>query len=442
MPMSEYERILITDAAKGKKQALKILLDLYRPRLVEVIEGELHSLDHVDSIINSVSVKAEHEIRQLQNPAEFGRMIKELTRAECADSQKNDRDVPPQGAPTAQSFASVAPFRPVMQNHMPAAQSDPSGTVPFRPAVQNHASAAPKNPSAAVPFRPVVLNCPTDASDPYAPPSPQNAVEYDSKTELLTEEHTEPLPLSLSADEAKTELLTDESGTAPLHEEAKTELLSEGVSVTREDEPKTELLSEGVSVTREDEVKTELLSEGVSVTRQDEAKTEVLSEGISVTRQDEEKTVLLSEEQHSEKTEESVTEPIPEQQGELLYKPDTMPRAHDQAPSNSPATGTAKVGLLVCVKGENTGENFSLYAGANRVGVSDDCDVQIKDRSLTDADHVFVIYDERRESFSLDPGSLSSRLFVNDASVDSPIFIQSHDTLRIGGSAFMLVSFQ
>ena len=391
MPMSEYERILITDAAKGKKQALKILLDLYRPRLVEVIEGELHSLDHVDSIINSVSVKAEHEIRQLQNPAEFGRMIKELTRAECADSQKNDRDVPPQGAPTAQSFASVAPFRPVMQNHMPAAQSDPSGTVPFRPAVQNHASAAPKNPSAAVPFRPVVLNCPTDASDPYAPPSPQNAVEYDSKTELLTEEHTEPLPLSLSADEVKTELLTDESGTAPLHEEAKTELLSEGVSVTR---------------------------------------------------QDEEKTVLLSEEQHSEKTEESVTEPIPEQQGELLYKPDTMPRAHDQAPSNSPATGTAKVGLLVCVKGENTGENFSLYAGANRVGVSDDCDVQIKDRSLTDADHVFVIYDERRESFSLDPGSLSSRLFVNDDSVDSPIFIQSHDTLRIGGSAFMLVSFQ
>ena len=425
MPMSEYERILITDAAKGKKQALKILLDLYRPRLVEVIEGELHSLDHVDSIINSVSVKAEQEIRQLQNPAEFGRMIKELTRAECADSQKNDRDVPPQGAPTAQSFASVAPFRPVMQNHMPAAQSDPSGAVPFRPAVQNHASAAPKNPSAAVPFRPVVLNCPTDASDPYAPPSPQNAVEYDSKTELLTEEHTEPLPLSLSADEAKTELLTDESGTAPLHEESKTELLSEGVSVTLEDEPKTELLSEGVSVTREDEPKTELLSEG-----------------ISVTRQDEEKTVLLSEEQHSEKTEESVTEPIPEQQGELLYKPDTMPRAHDQAPSNSPATGTAKVGLLVCVKGENTGENFSLYAGANRVGVSDDCDVQIKDRSLTNADHVFVIYDERRESFSLDPGSLSSRLFVNDASVDSPIFIQSHDTLRIGGSAFMLVSFQ
>ncbi len=425
MPMSEYERILITDAAKGKKQALKILLDLYRPRLVEVIEGELHSLDHVDSIINSVSVKAEHEIRQLQNPAEFGRMIKELTRAECADSQKNDRDVPPQGAPTAQSFASVAPFRPVMRNHMPAAQSDPSGAVPFRPAVQNHASAAPKNPSAAVPFRPVVLNCPTDASDPYAPPSPQNAVEYDSKTELLTEEHTEPLPLSLSADEAKTEFLTDESGTAPLHEEAKTELLSEGVSVTREDELKTELLFEGVSVTREDE-----------------AKTEVLSEGISVTRQDEEKTVLLSEEQHSEKTEESVTEPIPEQQGELLYKPDTMPRAHDQAPSNSPATGTAKVGLLVCVKGENTGENFSLYAGVNRVGVSDDCDVQIKDRSLTDADHVFVIYDERRVSFSLDPGSLSSRLFVNDASVDSPIFIQSHDTLRIGGSAFMLVSFQ
>jgi hypothetical protein len=403
MPMSEYERILITDAAKGKKQALKILLDLYRPRLVEVIEGELHSLDHVDSIINSVSVKAEHEIRQLQNPAEFGRMIKELTRAECVDSQKNDRDVPRQGAPTAQSFASVAPFRPVMQNHMPAAQSDPSGAVPFRPAVQNHASAAPKNPSAAVPFRPVVLNCPTDASDPYAPPSPQNAVEYDSKTELLT----------------------DESGTAPLHEEAKTEFLFEGVSVTLEDEPKTEVLSEGVSVTR-----------------QDEAKTEVLSEGISVTRQDEEKTVLLSEEQHSEKTEESVTEPIPEQQGELLYKPDTMPRAHDQAPSNSPVTGTAKVGLLVCVKGENTGENFSLYAGANRVGVSDDCDVQIKDRSLTDADHVFVIYDERRESFSLDPGSLSSRLFVNDASVDSPIFIQSHDTLRIGGSAFMLVSFQ
>ena len=141
------------------------------------------------------------------------------------------------------------------------------------------------------------------------------------------------------------------------------------------------------------------------------------------------------------------SDPIPEPKtvpdGELLFKPDQDQHpAESKAPEPPVHLNAPKVGLLVCVKGENAGENFSLYAGRNRVGVSEYCDVQIKDASLTEDYNFEIIYDEKRESFSLLPGKLSSRLFVNDNYVDSAVFIQSHDTLRTGNSAFLLVSFQ
>lgn len=97
--------------------------------------------------------------------------------------------------------------------------------------------------------------------------------------------------------------------------------------------------------------------------------------------------------------------------------------------------------MLVCTRGDDAGKNFPLKAGVNRIGVTDDCDVVINDNTLT-ANHNFeVVYDERRDNFSLRPGRMASKLFLNNEYVDSSIFMQAHDTIKTGKSEFMLVVF-
>lgn len=402
--LNEYEPILVADAVKGKRKALKLLLDSYRPHLGEIVESELHSRDHAEMIIKSVNKRVKAEIVHLQNPADFSRMIEGFTRAECAKfarvigqysrsdhaGQNNEPAAAPQRRSEPQNDMSAAvPFQAVVRNHAPAAQpprpavsSDPSAAVPFRPVVLNHQPvdhaqrpAAPKDASLDnrpqrgaeyLPNRsanePVVFR-PLNMGD--APqPSPQKAVKYDRRAEGS---NVMPIPRIQNADESQTELLNEES---------KTELLSEGRSVTFEGEPQTELLPQNRT-------------------------------------------------EH-----ETVT------QGELLFKP-------DEKPQTSASIGAVpKVGLLVCVKGEDTGENFSLHAGVNRVGISEACDVSIKDPSLTENEYFEIVYDERRESFSLNPHHLLSRLFINDICADSPIFLGAHDTIRVGSTTLMLVSFQ
>ena len=579
MSMNEYELSLVTDAKKGKRKALKQLIESYHDHLVGIVERELHSRDQAEKIIKNVKKKAKIETMLLRDPMGFEQMIEKLTIAECANySRGSDHhhrpaapDFPgkgnerpqmpmdrweqdayrPAGAPQRPGSAypsmqnhtpeavrsgsaapnnapSAAPFRPAAQNNAPAA--------PFRPAAQNNAPAAPFRPAAqnnaanVSPFRPVTQNngvaVPADravqnrewhannrfeqsdttsgvkpahrAPEPNrnrasanpiefrsvnmgnatprvnVPPTPvQNTpqqsndrngqdlsrpiqqnpwraplqqVEDNSKTELLVEEPKADTPIppddSFRGD-AKTELLTEEpkaeEKTAPDNQtgDAKTTLLTE--------EPKAE---ERIAPDiQSGEAKTELLTEELkSELPQEEPKTELLAEHPDKTPFVEPKTELLPETK-TERMPQPQTDPAPEPKtvpdGELLFKPDQDQHpAAAKAPEPPVHLNAPKVGLLVCVKGENAGENFSLYAGRNRVGVSGYCDVQIKDASLTEDYNFEIIYDEKRESFSLLPGKLSSRLFVNDNYVDSAVFIQSHDTLRTGNSAFLLVSFQ
>ena len=579
MSMNEYELSLVKDAKKGKRKALKQLIESYHDHLVGIVERELHSRDQAEKIIKNVKKKAKIETMLLRDPMGFEQMIEKLTIAECANYSRgsdyhhrpaapdysgrgNERpQMPmdrweqdayrPAGAPQRPGSAypsmqnrtpeaarsgsaapnnapSAAPFRPAAQNNAPAA--------PFRPAAQNNAPAAPFRPVAqnnaanVSPFRPVTQNngvaVPADravqnrewhannrfeqsdttpgvkpahrAPEPNrnrasanpiefrsvnmgnatprvnVPPTPvQNTpqqsndrngqdlsrpiqqnpwraplqqVEDNSKTELLVEEPKADTPIppddSFRGD-AKTELLTEEpkaeEKAAPDNQtgDVKTTLLTE--------EPKAE--EKTAPDNQSGEAKTELLTEELkSELPQEEPKTELLAENPNKTPFVEPKTELLPEAK-TERMPQPQTDPIPEPKtvpdGELLFKPDQDQHpAAAKAPEPPVHLNAPKVGLLVCVKGENAGENFSLYAGRNRVGVSGYCDVQIKDASLTEDYNFEIIYDEKRESFSLLPGKLSSRLFVNDNYVDSAVFIQSHDTLRTGNSAFLLVSFQ
>ena len=592
MSMNEYELSLVKDAKKGKRKALKQLIESYHDHLVGIVERELHSRDQAEKIIKNVKKKAKIETMLLRDPMGFEQMIEKLTIAECANysrgSDHNFQPVTPDysgrgnerpqmpmdqwkqdayrpaGAPQRPGSAypsmqnrtpgaarsgsaapnnapSAAPFRPAAQNNAPAAPFRPAAqnnapAAPFRPAAQNNAPAAPFRPVAqnnaanVSPFRPVTQNngvaVPADravqnrewhannrfeqsdttpgvkpahrvpepnrnraSANPIefrsvnmgnatprvnVPPTPvQNTpqqsndrngqdlsrpiqqnpwraplqqVEDNSKTELLVEEPKADTPIppddSFRGD-AKTELLTEEPKAeekiAPDNQsgEAKTTLLTE--------EPKAE--EKTAPDIQSGEAKTELLTEELkSELPQEEPKTELLAEHPDKTPFVEPKTELLPEAK-TERMPQPQSDPIPEPKtvpdGELLFKPDQDQHpAAAKAPEPPVRFNAPKVGLLVCVKGENAGENFSLYAGRNRVGVSGYCDVQIKDASLTEDYNFEIIYDEKRESFSLLPGKLSSRLFVNDNYVDSAVFIQSHDTLRTGNSAFLLVSFQ
>ena len=301
------------------------------------------------------------------------------------------------------------------------------------------------------------------------PIPPDDSFRGDAKTELLTEEPKaeEKAASDNQTGDAKTTLLTEEpkaeEKTAPDNQtgDAKTTLLTEEpkaeektASDNQSGEAKTTLLTEEPKAEEKSspdiqsgEAKTELLTEELKTELpQEEPKTELLAEHPDKTPFVEPKTELLPEAK-TERMPQPQTDPAPEPKtvpdGELLFKPDQDQHpAAAKAPEPPVHLNAPKVGLLVCVKGENAGENFSLYAGRNRVGVSGYCDVQIKDASLTEDYNFEIIYDEKRESFSLLPGKLSSRLFVNDNYVDSAVFIQSHDTLRTGNSAFLLVSFQ
>ena len=122
----------------------------------------------------------------------------------------------------------------------------------------------------------------------------------------------------------------------------------------------------------------------------------------------------------------------------------TVPLGKKPAPVPAPiiVDSTPKVGLLVCTRGENAGNNFSLKAGENRVGIADDCDVRLSDDTLS-AEHSFVIfYDERREIFSLLPPASSCVLILNNERVISSVFLKAHDAIRFGKSEFLLVPFQ
>ena len=121
----------------------------------------------------------------------------------------------------------------------------------------------------------------------------------------------------------------------------------------------------------------------------------------------------------------------------------TAPVSPSAEQTNTPAAAdnAQTVGMLVCTKGGDMGENFVLKTGKNRIGVSAECTVRIKDDSLT-AEHDFeIVYDEQRKLFSLVPGKNASKLFLNNESIDSAVFMRAHDTIKTGQTEYLLVVF-
>ena len=487
MPMNEYQISLLNDAITGKKKAIKKLCVSFHDQLAAVIERELSSRVYTEIIIKSVTKKAPLEMNRIQNPVDFERMIISLTIAECANYPRagayqqgvgarangfpgqNNAPAAQPSYPNMPNQRGAQPFRPVSPNNAPAAQ-------PINPSVPNKGTAQPMKlvmrddnsqhiqnrisrdarrsggyPGAREPeiSRERFTNEPTAfhslnmgnsaPSGQYDPARDQNTPR--KGTEPVRQSSALPIrqkPLSPPSlrinDDEKTELLDDAKLDSAI-ETSKTESAEEAPALASAPEQRTQPLPEAKTEKMPEE-KTESLPE---------PKTELLNDS-PVNQSDGEPRTELLPEAKTESLSGGKTEFRPESEptGELLFKPDKTPRSPiNEAPRPPVAVGTApKVGLLVCTKGEDAGENFSLIAGRNRVGVSENCDVQIKDASLTAEYDFEIIYDDRRESFTLIPGKLSSRLFINNDYVDSPVFMQPHDVLRTGNAEFLLVSFR
>lgn len=60
-------------------------------------------------------------------------------------------------------------------------------------------------------------------------------------------------------------------------------------------------------------------------------------------------------------------------------------------------------GWLVCIKGEDYGRDFRLYAGFNRIGRSRDSDIVLKDAGVSREEHCSVVYEEKKNVFYIIP---------------------------------------
>ncbi len=98
-------------------------------------------------------------------------------------------------------------------------------------------------------------------------------------------------------------------------------------------------------------------------------------------------------------------------------------------------------GWLVCIKGPEKGRDYRLHHGFNRVGRDLDMDVSIvEDSTITRKNHCSVVYDDRKNQFSLVPSSGPLTYYHNELLTEAKI-LQAGDEIQIGNSVFEFIPF-
>lgn len=96
------------------------------------------------------------------------------------------------------------------------------------------------------------------------------------------------------------------------------------------------------------------------------------------------------------------------------------------------------VGWLVCIEGENIGEDYKLKSGSNYIGRGNEFDVNLsKDKAVNRDKQGEIVYDPMSRKFHVLKGSGSKLYYLNDDPVYSPMEIQRNDTLKVGKSRLM-----
>jgi len=101
------------------------------------------------------------------------------------------------------------------------------------------------------------------------------------------------------------------------------------------------------------------------------------------------------------------------------------------------------VGWIVCIKGQEKGRDYHIYARINTIGRSEDMDICLShDMTVSQTNiHARIAYDPRHNSFQLIPGESINNIYLNDEAVYVPTKLSAYDRIEIGESMFSFIPF-
>lgn len=98
------------------------------------------------------------------------------------------------------------------------------------------------------------------------------------------------------------------------------------------------------------------------------------------------------------------------------------------------------VGWLVCIGGCHFGECFSIYAGKNSIGRSEENRIIITDdNSISRIKHALIVYEPKKRNFFLQPGDSSGLTYLNEDYITESKQLTMRDVVELGDSKFMFI---
>ena len=98
------------------------------------------------------------------------------------------------------------------------------------------------------------------------------------------------------------------------------------------------------------------------------------------------------------------------------------------------------VGWLICLNGENRGEDYSIRAKSNRIGTDANADIKIATNASSTANCATVAYYMKQNAFYMIPGDMGENLKINGDIVEIPTILQSGDKIYFGEAEFKFIA--
>lgn len=97
------------------------------------------------------------------------------------------------------------------------------------------------------------------------------------------------------------------------------------------------------------------------------------------------------------------------------------------------------VGWLVCIEGNQVGQDFKLKSGNNSIGRDKSMDICLKGEEVSRIKHAIITYDPKNNIFLALPGESHGLSYVNDNIVVSATVLKRGDRIEIGGNILIFV---
>lgn len=115
-----------------------------------------------------------------------------------------------------------------------------------------------------------------------------------------------------------------------------------------------------------------------------------------------------------------------------------LPRRSAAATQPRKPTFKPAVGWLVCVRGKDFGNSFTIKLGKNYIGRSDAMEIVLQgDDSIAMENHAAIYYVPKQRRFAAEPGTSGKPFYINRNAVVRPVWIKQHDILIVGSCSLM-----